>query len=85
MVARAGIDYHLGRTLPPRLAALGLGQVAGTAETAVYLERLDDQLIDRYLAQCADPRWWTQTLAVTAVHPRAPGGRVARAGGHRGR
>ena len=31
-----GIDYHIGRTLAPRLAALGLEQVAGTAETAVY-------------------------------------------------
>lgn len=31
-----GIDYHLGRTLAPRLAAVGLEQVAGTAETAVY-------------------------------------------------
>jgi hypothetical protein len=69
-----GTDYQLGRTLAPRLAALGLGQVAGTAETAVYSERLDYQLIDRVLAQCADPRWWTQTIAVTAVHARAPGG-----------
>ena len=31
-----GIDYHIGRTLAPRLAAAGLEQVAGTAETAVY-------------------------------------------------
>jgi 2-polyprenyl-3-methyl-5-hydroxy-6-metoxy-1,4-benzoquinol methylase len=31
-----GIDYHLGRTLAPRLAAVSLEQVAGTAETAVY-------------------------------------------------
>jgi hypothetical protein len=47
------IDYQLGRTPAPRLAALGLGQLAGTAETAVYSGRLDDQLIDRFLAQCA--------------------------------
>jgi hypothetical protein len=88
-----GIDYHLGRTLAPRLAAVGLEQVAGTAETAVYnggslwaaywtqtvtelrdrlvdSNRLDDQLIDRFLAHCADPRWWTQTIAFTAVHAR---------------
>src|SRR5215211_4618278 len=68
-----GIDYHVGRTLAPRLAAVGLEQVAGTAETAVYnggspwasywtqtvvelrdrlvdSGRLDDQLIDRFLA-----------------------------------
>jgi SAM-dependent methyltransferase len=91
-----GIDYHLGRTLAPRLAAVGLEQVAGTAETAVYnggspwaaywtqtvtelrdrlvdSGRLDDQLIDRFLAHCADPGWWTQTIAFTAVHARAPG------------
>jgi SAM-dependent methyltransferase len=92
-----GIDYHLGRTLAPRLAAVGLGRVAGTAETAVYnggspwaaywtqtvvelrdrlldSGSLDGQLIDRFLAHCADPRWWTQTIAFTAVHARAPGG-----------
>jgi 2-polyprenyl-3-methyl-5-hydroxy-6-metoxy-1,4-benzoquinol methylase len=92
-----GIDYHLGRTLAPRLAAVGLEQVAGTAETAVYnggsawaaywtqtvtelrhrlvgSGRLDDQLVDRFLAHCADSRWWTQTIAFTAVHARAPGG-----------
>jgi 2-polyprenyl-3-methyl-5-hydroxy-6-metoxy-1,4-benzoquinol methylase len=92
-----GIDYHAGRKLAPRLAALGLEQVAGTAETAVYnggsswadywtrtvvelrdglinSGKLDDQLIDRFLACCADPDWWTQTIAFTAVHARAPGG-----------
>lgn len=31
----AGIDYDVGRTLAPRVASLGLDQVAGTAETAV--------------------------------------------------
>jgi 2-polyprenyl-3-methyl-5-hydroxy-6-metoxy-1,4-benzoquinol methylase len=92
-----GIDYHLGRTLAPRLAALGLERVAGTAATAIYnggspwadywrqtvvelrdrlveSGRLDGQLIDRFLAHCADPRWWTQTIAFTAVHARASGG-----------
>jgi 2-polyprenyl-3-methyl-5-hydroxy-6-metoxy-1,4-benzoquinol methylase len=92
-----GIDYHVGRTLAPRLAALSLEQVAGTAETAVYnggspwadywtqtvtelhdrlvgSGKLDDQLVDRFLAYCADPGWWTQTIAFTAVHARAPGG-----------
>lgn len=91
-----GIDYHVGRTLAPRLAAAGLEQVAGTAETAVYAGgspwadywtqtvtelrpqlvasgKLDDDLIDGFLARCADPRWWTQTIAFTAVHARAPG------------
>jgi SAM-dependent methyltransferase len=91
-----GIDYHVGRSLAPRLAALGLGQVAGSAETAIYnggspwaeywIEtvvelrdrlvgsgKLDDRLIDGFLAHCADPDWWTQTIAFTAVHARAPG------------
>jgi SAM-dependent methyltransferase len=31
-----GIDYHVGRALAPRLAAHGLEQIEGTAETAVY-------------------------------------------------
>jgi hypothetical protein len=26
------------------------------------------------LARCADPAWWTQTIAFTAVDGRAPGG-----------
>jgi SAM-dependent methyltransferase len=91
-----GIDYHVGRTLAPRLAALGLDQVAGTAETAVYNGRsqwavywtetvtelrdrleesgkLDAQLVDGFLAHCADPNWWTQTIAFTVVHGRAAG------------
>ncbi|HMF46398.1 MAG TPA: hypothetical protein VKE29_06965 [Candidatus Udaeobacter sp.] len=31
-----GINYFIGRTLAPRLAPLGLTNVSGTAETAVY-------------------------------------------------
>jgi SAM-dependent methyltransferase len=91
-----GIDYHLGRTLAPRLDALGLERIAGTAESAVFnggspwatywaqtvtelrdrLEgagRLDDERIEAFLAHSADPRWWTETTAYTAVHARAPG------------
>jgi len=36
--------------------------------------RLDHPLIDRFLAHCADQGWWTQTIAFTAVHARAPRG-----------
>jgi SAM-dependent methyltransferase len=32
---------------------------------------LDDALVDRFLTTCADPSWWTQTIAFTAVHGRA--------------
>ena len=31
-----GIVYHIGRTLAPRLAMLGLTSISGTAETAIY-------------------------------------------------
>ena len=29
--------------------------------------QLDDQSIDTFLAHCADPAWWTQTIAFTAA------------------
>src|SRR5213075_603430 len=31
-----GIDYHIGRTLAPRVTSLGLTKIDGTAETAIY-------------------------------------------------
>jgi hypothetical protein len=43
-------------------------------EGLVVSGRLDDELIDTFLAHCADPSWWTQTIAFTAVHGRAPEG-----------
>lgn len=90
-----GIDYHVGRSLAPRLAALGLEEVAGDAETAVYnggspwaeywrqtivelrgeligSGELDGRAIEAFLARCADPSWWTQTIAFTAVRARRP-------------
>jgi 2-polyprenyl-3-methyl-5-hydroxy-6-metoxy-1,4-benzoquinol methylase len=89
-----GIDYFVGRTLAPRLAALDVTDMAGNAETAVYQGgspwstywvdtidelrgglvesgHLDNDLIDSFLAACADPSWWTQTIAFTAVHGRS--------------
>jgi SAM-dependent methyltransferase len=33
---------------------------------------LDDRSIDAFLGHCADPAWWTQTIAFTAVRARAP-------------
>lgn len=33
---KRGIDYQIGRTLAPRLAALGLTQISGAAETVIY-------------------------------------------------
>jgi SAM-dependent methyltransferase len=35
--------------------------------------KLDDRSIDTFLAHCADPAWWTQTIAFTAVEGRTLG------------
>jgi SAM-dependent methyltransferase len=35
--------------------------------------KLDGQLVDAFLARCADRTWWTQTIAFTAVRARTPG------------
>jgi 2-polyprenyl-3-methyl-5-hydroxy-6-metoxy-1,4-benzoquinol methylase len=86
-----GIDYQIGRTLAPRLAALRLERIGGTAETAIFngtslwadywtqtVKELREQMmssgnlnnavVDTFLGCCADPAWWTQTIAFTAVH-----------------
>lgn len=91
-----GIDYQIGRTLAPRLAALGIEKIGGTAETAIYngtslwadywiqtirelredltsSGKLSTALVDIFLGHCADPVWWTQTIAFTAVHGYATG------------
>ncbi len=90
-----GVDYHIGRALAPRLAALGLTQIRGSAETAIYnggsrwadywmqtitelrdeligSGKLNDAMVDTFLRYCADSNWWTQTIAFTVVHGRAP-------------
>ena len=35
--------------------------------------KLNGRVIDAFLERCADPAWWTQTIAFTAVHGRVPG------------
>jgi SAM-dependent methyltransferase len=45
-----GVDYQIGRALAPRLAGLGLIEIGGTAETAIYNGG----------SQWAD--YWTQTI-----------------------
>ena len=89
-----GIDYTIGRSMASRLAALGLEDVSGTAETAIFnggspwadywaqtvaelraavgSGRVDDSLVNAFLAHCADPAWWTQTIAFTCVRGRPP-------------
>jgi len=32
--------------------------------------QLNDALVDTFLGYCADPHWWTETIAFTAVHGR---------------
>jgi hypothetical protein len=32
--------------------------------------KLDDRSIDTFMAWCADPAWWTQTIAFTAATGR---------------
>jgi hypothetical protein len=34
--------------------------------------KLDNTTIDTFLGHCADPAWWTQTIAFTAVYARTP-------------
>jgi SAM-dependent methyltransferase len=91
------IEADFGRTLAPQLCSLGLANIRGTAETAIYnggslwadywietitelrsdlisSSKVDEALIDKFLACCSDSNWWTQTIAFTAVHGRTPGG-----------
>jgi len=35
--------------------------------------KLSNALVDTFLGYCADPGWWTQTIAFTAVHGQMPG------------
>lgn len=78
------------------MAALGLKDISGTAETAIYnggslwahywvdtitelrgdlvnSGKLDEAVVDKFLACCADSSWWTQTIAFTVVSGFAPG------------
>lgn len=33
---------------------------------------LEESSIEAFLAHCADPAWWTQTIAFTVIHGRTP-------------
>jgi SAM-dependent methyltransferase len=35
--------------------------------------KIDEALVDKFLAHCSDSNWWTQTIAFTAVHGRKSG------------
>jgi hypothetical protein len=63
-----------------RLLAQTITELRGDLITS---GRLNDALVDSFLDHCADSRWWTETIAFSAVHGRAPGGQAnadARAG-----
>jgi SAM-dependent methyltransferase len=50
------------------------GQTVAELRTRLVASgKLDDRLIDTFLARCADPAWWTQTIAFTAAAGRVPG------------
>src|SRR6185437_15465817 len=42
-------------------------------EDLMSSDKLSNALIDTFLSYCADPAWWTQTIAFTAVHGYARG------------
>ena len=68
------------RRRPPSTPAARRGRSTGRGRSSSCAMRwsalgtLDDALVDGFLARCADPAWWTQTIAFTAVHGRAPAG-----------
>lgn len=65
-----GIDYTIGRRLAPRLASLET--ITELRNELIRSGKLDDALVDSFLAHCVDSNWWTQTIAFTAIHGRAP-------------
>jgi len=78
--ALAGLGLHdVGATAETALYPGGSLWARYWAETVVELRprlvasgKLGDRSIDTFLAQCADPAWWTQTIAFTAVDGRVP-------------
>ena len=80
MLSRLGLK-DVGATAETALYNGGSLWAAYWRQTVIELRprlidsgKLDDRSIDTFLAQCADPAWWTQTIAFTAVDGRAPGG-----------
>ena len=72
----AGRGHGRDRRLQWRLAVgrpTGRGRSSSCAPRSSASGTLDDALVDAFLAHCADPEWWTQTIAFTAVPARAPG------------
>jgi SAM-dependent methyltransferase len=78
MLARLGVQ-EVSATAETALYNGGSAWAEYWRETIIELRprlvasgRLDDRSIDAFLARCADPGWWTQTIAFTAVGGRVP-------------
>jgi SAM-dependent methyltransferase len=88
MLAGMGLR-DIGATAETALFNGGSAWAQYWAETVTELRprllasgRLDDRRVGAFLSRCADPGWWTQAIAFTAVYGRVPGGVDGEAGGH---
>ncbi len=68
---RAGIDYPRCTTVGRRGPCTGRRRLELRGRLVASGD-LDERSIDAFLEHCADPAWWTQTIAFTAVSARAP-------------
>ncbi len=80
MLSRLGLQ-DIGATAETALYNGGSLWALYWQETVIELRprlvasgKLDDRSVDAFLAQCADPSWWTQTIAFTAARGHAPRG-----------
>ena len=78
MLSRLGLE-QVGATAETALYRGGSLWAQYWRQTVIELRprltasgQLDDHSIDAFLAHCADPGWWTQTIAFTAVDGRVP-------------
>ena len=78
MLSRLGLE-QVGATAETALYRGGSLWAQYWRQTVIELRprltasgQLDDRCIDAFLACCADPAWWTQTIAFTAVDGRVP-------------
>jgi SAM-dependent methyltransferase len=69
VAASAETALYNGGSAWARYWQLTVAELRATLEASGHL---DATAIDTFLACCADPGWWTQTIAFTVVHGRAP-------------
>jgi SAM-dependent methyltransferase len=80
MLSRLGVE-DIGATAETALYNGGSLWAVYWQQTVIELRtrlvasgKLDDRSVEEFLAKCADPTWWTQTIAFTAVDGRVPYG-----------